>query len=107
MQACPNCNYPNRTTSKFCVKCGSPVKRKNKLVLPILIAAGLIVVMLIMMELGIVFNPLAYLPTPDQSFSQPTLESQCVLGAPNSQAACCALYGPGLGSGPDCYSVRP
>ena len=23
---CPNCNYVNRTTSKFCVKCGSPVK---------------------------------------------------------------------------------
>jgi len=25
---CPNCNYVNRTTSKFCVKCGSPVKGK-------------------------------------------------------------------------------
>ena len=25
---CPNCNYVNRTTSKFCVKCGSTVKGK-------------------------------------------------------------------------------
>ena len=106
MQACPNCNYPNRTTSKFCVKCGSPVKRKNKLVLPILIAAGLIAVVF-MFYPEVVLTPWQYLPIPDQSFSQPTLESQCVLGAPNSQAACCALYGPGIGSGPDCYPVRP
>ena len=27
---CPNCNYVNRTTSKFCVKCGSPVKGRVK-----------------------------------------------------------------------------
>ena len=25
---CRNCNYVNRTASKFCVKCGSPVKGK-------------------------------------------------------------------------------
>ena len=95
MQACPNCNYPNRPTAKFCVKCASPVKRKNKLVLPLLIAVGLIAVMLITMELGIVFNPLSYLPIPDQSFSQPNDDLRCELGAPNSKAACCALYGPG------------
>ena len=93
MQACPNCNYPNRTTSKFCVKCGSPVKRKNKLVLPILIAAGLIVVML--MFSGVVSNPYQYLPVPDQSFSQPNDDSSCVLGDPTKQAACCSLYGSG------------
>ena len=50
MQVCPNCNHLNRPASKFCVKCGRPVKRKNKLVLPILIAAGLIVVMLMVSE---------------------------------------------------------
>ena len=44
MQVCPNCNHLNRHASKFCVKCGRPVKRKNKLVLPILIAVGLIIV---------------------------------------------------------------
>ena len=44
MQVCPNCNHLNRPASKFCVKCGRPVKRKNKLVLPILIAVGLIIV---------------------------------------------------------------
>jgi Mg-chelatase subunit ChlD/DNA-directed RNA polymerase subunit RPC12/RpoP len=28
---CPNCNHVNRTTSKFCVKCGNSIKVKDKL----------------------------------------------------------------------------
>jgi len=27
---CPNCNHVNRTTSKFCVKCGNSIKGKVK-----------------------------------------------------------------------------
>ena len=92
MQACPNCNYPNRTTSKFCVKCGSPVKRKNKLVLLILIAAGLIVVLFLFPK--VVLTPWQYLPIPDQSFSQPNNDPPCVLGA-SPQSCFCSHYGPG------------
>ena len=33
-RTCPRCKHHNRFTSKFCVKCGNTLKRKNKPVLP-------------------------------------------------------------------------